>query len=136
MDQAKREAAKNMKITKSIFLVLIFPIGNCYAGWFGPSNYDECILEKMKEAKTNSATFAIAAACRSKFPNKVRDVAEEPTQELPSEAIDQLIVKCHVQLNAQAEPRPDVARILIGGDRDAPQCSLYNGNTLLSHKFS
>jgi hypothetical protein len=62
MDQAKREAAKNMKITKSIFLVLIFPIGNCYAGWFGPSNYDECILEKMKEAKTNSAT--VCNRCR------------------------------------------------------------------------
>lgn len=117
-----------MKIIKSIFLILIFPIGNCYAGWFGPSNYEECILEKMKEAKTNSAAFAIATACRSKFPNKERVVAEEPPQELPSEVVDQLIVKCHAQLNAEEEPEPPSMR-LFRPDRNAPQCSLYNGNS-------
>lgn len=40
------------------------------AGWFGPSNYDECILEGVKDAKTTAAASLVAQACRNKFPPK------------------------------------------------------------------
>ena len=40
------------------------------AGLFGPSNYDECILENMKGVGDKYAAGAIMRACRSKFPEK------------------------------------------------------------------
>lgn len=121
------------KITKSLLLILIFPIGNCYAGWFGPSNFDECILERMKEAKSNYAAIAIAAACRNEFPKKEPVVEKKLPQELASEVIDQLILKCHGRTHTQADDeRLDAwAYPWVGQlpDRDAPWCSLYNGNS-------
>src|SRR3989344_2744502 len=37
------------------------------AGWFGPDNYDECILEKMKDQPRNMMPYA-RDACEKKFP--------------------------------------------------------------------
>ncbi len=37
-------------------------------GWFGPSNYEECVLDKMKNITSDVAARAIASACRKKFP--------------------------------------------------------------------
>ena len=37
-------------------------------GWFGPSNYEECILENMKGVASDAAVRAIARVCRKKFP--------------------------------------------------------------------
>ncbi|MBU3713084.1 MAG: hypothetical protein FGM21_15015 [Limnohabitans sp.] len=42
-----------------------------YAGLFGPASYEECLLENVKNAKTNDAVNAIALACEMKFPAKV-----------------------------------------------------------------
>lgn len=39
-------------------------------GWFGPSNYEECILENMKGVASDEAVRAIKRACRAKFPHK------------------------------------------------------------------
>src|SRR5690242_16083174 len=39
------------------------------SGWFGPSNYDECILDGMKGVTSDVAAKAIIYACRNKFPN-------------------------------------------------------------------
>lgn len=38
-----------------------------YAGWFGPSNYEECVLNKMKGQKADIEDTA-RDACRIKFP--------------------------------------------------------------------
>jgi hypothetical protein len=38
---------------------------------FGAKNYDECILENMKNVKTDSAANAVAYACASKFPSEL-----------------------------------------------------------------
>jgi len=116
------------KIIKSLFLILIFPIGNCYAGWFGPSNFEECILEKMKEAKSDYAAYAIATACRNEFPQNKRVAEKELPQELPSEVIDQLIVKCDVPIQAE-DRRSNPASYLVERRKDLTRCSLYNGNS-------
>ena len=51
-----------------IYLLLLLPIAsNAYAGIFGPSNYDECILENMKGTQTEQATMLVANSCASKF---------------------------------------------------------------------
>lgn len=47
-----------------------------FAGLFGPSNYDECVLDGIKDAKTETAAQMVARACRNKFPIK-----SEPTQQ-------------------------------------------------------
>ena len=50
--------------------------GICNAGWFGPSNYDECILENMKGIADKSAVFAIKQACGNKFPMPKKEKTE------------------------------------------------------------
>jgi hypothetical protein len=40
------------------------------AGWFGPSNYDECILDGMKGVTSDLAARAVAGACARKFGSK------------------------------------------------------------------
>lgn len=41
-----------------------------FAGWLGPSTYEECILKEMKGVTSNQAAGLIARACRGKFPEK------------------------------------------------------------------
>lgn len=60
------------KIFATLVLSLIFGSGITQAGLFGPSNYDECVLEGIKDAKTETAARMVAQACRNKFPEKVR----------------------------------------------------------------
>jgi hypothetical protein len=38
-----------------------------YAGWFGPSNYEDCVLDGMKSAKSATSANAVVAACYKKF---------------------------------------------------------------------
>ena len=49
----------------AIFILAIPTLGT--AGWFGPSNYDECILESMKGVTSDRAATAITNACIGKF---------------------------------------------------------------------
>lgn len=57
-------------ITKMVFLTFgILGIPNmANAGLFGPDNYDECVLEKMK-GQDKSLTFHAQNACEKKFPS-------------------------------------------------------------------
>lgn len=49
------------------FIALLFPsVSN--AGWFGASNYNECVLESMKGVTSDAAAGVINRACRAKFP--------------------------------------------------------------------
>ena len=47
-------------------LFVVMPL-DIRAGWFGPDNYDECILEKMKDQPRNMMPYA-RDACEKKFP--------------------------------------------------------------------
>jgi hypothetical protein len=49
------------------FLVLCFLTTNAFAALFGPSNYDECILDKMKGQSSSLLTQA-KNACEISFP--------------------------------------------------------------------
>jgi len=62
-----------MKRLILILLIALFPC-NGVAGWLGPSNYDECILQNMKGVTSERAATAIVGACRRKFP----EVKEKP----------------------------------------------------------
>jgi len=37
---------------------------------FGPNNYEDCVLDGIKNAKSDRATNLVIHACRSKFPDK------------------------------------------------------------------
>ncbi|TKB08404.1 hypothetical protein [Desulforhopalus sp. IMCC35007] len=38
------------------------------AGWFGPDNYEDCILENSKGVDSDVAARLVHNACRKKFP--------------------------------------------------------------------
>lgn len=69
----------------SLFLVLLVCPGVSFAGWFGPSNYDECVLESMKGVTSDLAARAIISSCRDKFPEK-----RPSDTQVPSTVVSQL----------------------------------------------
>ena len=52
---------------KAILVMLLVAPHLAIAGWFGPDNYDECIVDKMK-GQEKSMMSRVVSACRSKFP--------------------------------------------------------------------
>jgi hypothetical protein len=124
-----------------IFLVA-YPVADCYAGWFGPSNYEECILDKMKDAKDGYAAAYIAAACRKKFP-----IEQQALKWLPRDAIDRIKLACNerefdayftAQSQLQREQMDTGPKsfekgvayytAMLKGRPEAITCALYNGN--------
>ncbi|MBF0565558.1 MAG: tetratricopeptide repeat protein [Nitrospirae bacterium] len=55
---------------KKFFLLILalFISRDSSAGWFGPSNYDECILEKMKGVSSDVAADEVKEACKRQYP--------------------------------------------------------------------
>lgn len=49
------------------FILSILAPLDARAGWFGPDNYEDCILEKMKDQPRNMMPYA-EDACEKKFP--------------------------------------------------------------------
>ena len=67
--------------TKNIAFVFVFFVYSTNAfAWklFGPSDFDDCILESMKGVKSNSAASAIYASCEKKF--KTPDTSCSPKE--------------------------------------------------------
>lgn len=59
-------------IFKVIFQVLLlFTISPAHAGLFGPKNYDECVLDKMK-GQDRSLLYNARSACEREFPSIVK----------------------------------------------------------------
>lgn len=54
-----------------IFLIAIIFTINSYA-WnpFGPNNFEDCVLDGIKNAKSDQAANAVMSVCRRKFPDK------------------------------------------------------------------
>ena len=70
-----------MKILVAFFVAttVCFPTV-ALAGLFGPSTYDECVLENMKGVGSDLAARAVVASCRSQFPvNKPAETTLLPT---------------------------------------------------------
>lgn len=57
------------------FFIATTPVS---AGLFGPSNFDECVLDGVKDAKTETAARLVAQACRNKFPLPTTPAYNEP----------------------------------------------------------
>lgn len=53
------------------------------AGIFGPATYDDCILDGVKQAKTDLAVRAIYQSCRNKFPKDVDRSNKSPKLDEP-----------------------------------------------------
>ena len=51
----------------SLFIVSICLSSNAYSALFGPSNYDECIIDSMKGVMSDIAARAIKQSCRDKY---------------------------------------------------------------------
>lgn len=126
-----------------IFLLFLvaFPIGNTYAGWFGPSNYEECILDKMKDAKNNYAAAAIAGACGKKFPPpKVKPVSQLPEmRSLPSDAVDRIRLACKERERIESNTgSKTITQYMKEYERefsehpDEIKCTIHNGNSTWS----
>jgi hypothetical protein len=60
-----------MKIVISFFLFLFLFLATTtqesFAGMFGPKNYNECVLEKMKGVTSDYAARVIQKACFDEF---------------------------------------------------------------------
>ena len=63
----------------ALFATLILTIGSsAYAGLFGPSNYEECVLDGLKDAKTDGALVLLMNFCSDKFnTNKKQSESKE-----------------------------------------------------------
>jgi len=53
-----------------IFAVLSFSSAAHAWNPFGPNNFEDCVLDGIKNAKSDQAANAVIGACRIKFPNK------------------------------------------------------------------
>ena len=60
-----------------IIIICMYP-SISLAGWFGPSNFDECVLESMKGVTNDVAATAIIRSCHAKFPVKMSVDSEVP----------------------------------------------------------
>mgnify|MGYP001395754386 CR=1 FL=1 len=58
--------------TVAIFTFFVLPI-SASANWFGPDNYEDCVLEGIPEAKTDLAVKIVMATCRDKFPSEKKE---------------------------------------------------------------
>jgi len=56
------------KLTWFIALMASLLVSPASAGLFGPSNYDECVLNSMKGVTSDTAAGLIARSCRKKYP--------------------------------------------------------------------
>lgn len=57
-------------MTAVINVILLFGMSPAQAGWFGPSNFDDCVLEKMRGQAPNMIGVA-RSACRAQFPEEI-----------------------------------------------------------------
>jgi len=59
-----------------ILITLLFVLLNSpsHAGIFGPSNYEDCVIQGLKETKTEAAVNVLLEMCSSKFTK-----TEQPT---------------------------------------------------------
>ena len=60
---------KHLLITILLFLS---SVSLSHAGLFGPSNYEECVLENVKTAQTDRAVSAVMLMCQEKFPETLK----------------------------------------------------------------
>lgn len=58
-----------MKVRDFVLTTFLLATGTSYAGVFGASNYEECVLDKMK-GQDRSMIYTARAACAKAFPQE------------------------------------------------------------------
>lgn len=86
-------------------LCFIFVTSSSSAGLFGPSDYDECVLDGLKNAKSKDLAPAIYNACANKFPTKPSRQDREDAAKSAA-----ILKKCRI---TEEQNR---SRMVIGGD--------------------
>lgn len=61
---------KFSKIALSGFFLFALLPSTLAAGWFGPKNYEDCVLDNMKGVESDKAAILISKSCHLKFPEK------------------------------------------------------------------
>jgi len=64
---------------KKIKLCLLFQLilfNYSYAGLLGPSNYEDCVLENLKNAKTDLAVQTVYAMCSEKYKSSTKTIED------------------------------------------------------------
>ena len=56
-----------MKILLLVIIMSLNVISTTHAGWFGPDNYWECLLDEMQEVQSDTIAEEIVSACKDKF---------------------------------------------------------------------
>ena len=68
---SNRHIAIDKLYTTTILLLFVLPsVGT--AQIFGPSNYEDCIIEGMQGVASDVAAVAVRSACREKFPSNIK----------------------------------------------------------------
>lgn len=64
-------------------------------GWFGPINYEECILKNMKGVTSDKAVLEIRKACRAKFPKKPikKPIKKQKLRDVPKKVLENITGK-------------------------------------------
>lgn len=101
------------------FPIVLVTVGLAYsntvsAQWwnpFGPSTYEDCILEGMKTARNRDAVSAVQYACLEKFPPKSRSMGEVETGSARMEALRK---KCKI-------PKKSDGKTLLGINSKRPR---------------
>jgi hypothetical protein len=79
-----------MKILIFIVAITLSPSYG-FAGWFGPSTYEECVLENIKDVKGERAATLLAQVCRKKFPEKISSQVIRPPGPMSDEEFDKFM---------------------------------------------
>ena len=63
----------------SFLLAFAFMLPGIASGQiFGPSNYEDCVLRGIKDAKSDAALATLQSACRGKFPERPTPFNDRP----------------------------------------------------------
>ena len=110
---------RNLIVATTALLALLLCNASA-AGWFGPSNYSECVIDGMKGVSSDVAARAVSNACAGKFPAKQPEKKRETS--LPASALRK--IQADTPDRYVKDGFSDIRRSLHGGER----FRLYNGN--------
>lgn len=84
----KPKISGDTRMNRLFIALAIALVSDSTAAWslFGPSNYDDCVLENVKGAQSQQAVIAIKRSCSEKFKKK-NEIKE---QELPDQVLQNL----------------------------------------------
>lgn len=83
----------------SIVLSTLLSIVSCsaFAGLFGPSNYEECVLERLKDAKSEYSAKLVQAMCLERF-------SKNSGGQAPLASLESAHLICHAPKNPDMGP--------------------------------